>query len=419
MSQSMRMKDFAAGRSLPPPDSPRPITSERGAILIQAAIAALVLSAFTVFVVDYGMLWLSRRQAQNAADAGATAGALARAYDDLADPPSPGGIAVQSAALVAQTNPVWFEAPATVVSFDCPAGVTGGRCARVDVYRNGEFGSAPLPMIFGPLLGITSQGVRATAVAQVAVGNVTNCLRPFAIPDRWIEESPTPSTWTPDDVFNRYVEAGPGAGTLLDPNDDYSPPDVSGPGTGLTLTDSLGAEMTLMLGNPSANEPIIPGRFLPLDLPGSATYGENIASCNGRPVVIGQVLPTSAQATAPTTAGFDALIAQDPGASWNTTERTVQGSCAPACAPVSPRMVAIALYDIDLFQYRRATNDWSACPAGGRCVDIVNVVGFFVDRVEASGDVVGYLGNYPGLVSRATPALVAQSSFLKAMTLVR
>ena len=52
--------------------------SERGAILVQVALALLALVAFTMFVVDYGVFWVGRRQAQNAADASALAGALAK-----------------------------------------------------------------------------------------------------------------------------------------------------------------------------------------------------------------------------------------------------------------------------------------------------------------------------------------------------
>jgi uncharacterized membrane protein len=47
-----------------------------------------MLTALTAFVVDYGVLWVARRQAQNAADAGALAGATALAFDDVNYPPT-------------------------------------------------------------------------------------------------------------------------------------------------------------------------------------------------------------------------------------------------------------------------------------------------------------------------------------------
>ena len=160
--------------------------SERGAVLVQVAIAILVLTAMATFVVDHGILWVSRGQAQNAADAGALSGAIARAYDELTDPPASNGKAFNSAMGAALANNVWTAAPTAQVSWACPAGVAGS-CVRVDVYRNGEFGSTPLPTIFGKVLNISSQGVRATATARVATGNATNCMRPFAVADKWID----------------------------------------------------------------------------------------------------------------------------------------------------------------------------------------------------------------------------------------
>ena len=81
--------------------------SERGAVLVQVAIAILVLTAMATFVVDHGVLWVSRGQAQNAADAGALSGAIARAYDELTDPPASNGKAFMSAMGAALANNVW------------------------------------------------------------------------------------------------------------------------------------------------------------------------------------------------------------------------------------------------------------------------------------------------------------------------
>ena len=55
------------------------INGERGAITIHVSIALIALLAFSAFVIDYGSMWVSRRQAQNAADAGALAGAISLA----------------------------------------------------------------------------------------------------------------------------------------------------------------------------------------------------------------------------------------------------------------------------------------------------------------------------------------------------
>ena len=81
---------------------------ERGAILVQVAIAILVLTALSTFVVDHGILWVSRGQAQNAADAGALSGAVARAFDEQTDPPASNGQPYESAPGAA-LEPALFE----------------------------------------------------------------------------------------------------------------------------------------------------------------------------------------------------------------------------------------------------------------------------------------------------------------------
>ena len=62
-----------------------PHDRERGAILVHVVIGIIAFMAFSTFVVDYGTFWLSRRQAQNAADSGALAGASSLAFDDYQD----------------------------------------------------------------------------------------------------------------------------------------------------------------------------------------------------------------------------------------------------------------------------------------------------------------------------------------------
>ena len=392
-------------------------------MIVQAAMTMLVLLGLSVFVVDYGVLWVGRAQAQNAADASAVAGAIARAYDDSDEFPSlSSGVVAESVAQVVTKNQVWFEPPSFIVSYPvCPPGV-GYHCVRVDVHRDVESGNA-LPTFFGPVLGITSQGVRATATAQVAVGNGTTCLKPWAIPDKWIEHRPVDSSWTSDDVFEKYAENGPGAGTPLVPGDDYVPPQTD-PSMGMMFASDLGLEITLSFANPNpapgVHPPISPGFLLPLVLAGANTYEENIAGCNGRLAGFGEdfLLGTS-EMGATTTAGVNDLIALDPGASWDAGTNNVQGSCAPGCAPISPRLVALALFDVDRYQLMRATDDWTGCPDNTPCVRVTNILGFFLDQVNGGGGVDGYIARYPGLLSLDNPTLSATSSFLPAISLVR
>ena len=389
--------------------------SERGAILVQVVLASLVLFGFGAFVMDYGLFWVSRAEAQNAADAGAFAGAVARAYDDLADPPDPGGVVPQIASSVARQHRVWTLQPppgAVGVTFNCPADVAGGRCVRVDVYRDTEHGDA-LPTVFGPVWGITSQNVKATATAQVKVGDSTTCLRPWAIPDQWAENrKPTPE-------FDRYVFGAP-LNTLLvpPPLDQYDPPTAATTGTGRTTVEDPAITLTFA----PLSFPVLTGALQPIQLPGGNPYANEIAACIGNLVTVGQEMPVDAAATlAETTAGATALIALDPAARWNAFSRRIDSSCAPGCASLSPRLVPIALYDTDRYAAMLAAGDWGGCGALGPCVRIANIVGFFIDQIVGPGVIAGYLTSYPGLSTTGNlpPPLLSDSSFLKAVTLVR
>jgi Flp pilus assembly protein TadG len=401
------------------------LASERGAVLIQTAIAVTVMVGFGTFVADYGVLWIARHQAQNAADAGAMAGAIARAYDDFDDPPAVGGVADLNASQIAAANPVWGAPSAPVTSFTCPADIVAvdpnSRCVRVDAHRDGTDGSTALPTFFGPLLGITTQRVKATATARVHVANATNCLRPWAIPDRWVEANTDPA-------YQAYESP---SGAPLSSPDMYTPPTSTDGGlnsfrfaTSNGVLGDLGLPVTTTLYN-AITDPIVPGWIVPLDPPGS-TYAASRDACNGQSIAVGDSVPVSA--TLPVGFDFHNLYAPDSFASWNG--KAIDDSCAPSCSAnsVSPRLVAIAVFDVDIFQYRQATGDWSACPPasvscvpcpGGPlapCVSIVNIVGFFItDPLGASGN----LTSYPGLVPTDAPKLIPASSFLKAVTLVR
>ena len=399
----------------------RIVGDERGAVLVQVAIAILVLTAMATFVVDHGVLWVSRGQAQNAADAGALSGAIARAYDDLT--PTSNGMTQSSAMGAALANNVWNAAPTAQVSLACPPGI-GGSCVRVDVYRNGEFGSTPLPTIFGKLLNISSQGVRATATARVASGNSTNCMRPFAVADKWIEQS------VPNDAqFDHWGTKG----AELNPHDEYVPPSSTSAGSGFRLPDDFGQQITLKSGNPNAgSEPITPGWHLPVRLPGASggsDFSNAIANCIGKPVAIGEYLSLeNGVMNGPTNSGVDALVAKDSGASWDSANKRIKGSCAPGCAPVSPRVVPVAVFDIDEFQWRSESNDWTSawkthpadpCPAGGKCVRVANILGFFVDGMAGGGDVTGHLVSLPGEFVTGAPSVGGGASFLVKIQLVR
>jgi Flp pilus assembly protein TadG len=409
--------------------TPRPwrerAASEDGAILIHVAIALVVLIGFNTFVVDYGVMWVGRRMAQNSADAGALAGATALAFDDFEDR-SETGAAKTAANALALMNGVWGEAPenniATDVTFPTvPAVCADTSCIRVDVYRNQLRGNA-LPVLFGGSIGLTNQGVRAMAIARAAVANASDCLKPWAIPDKWLDRydpADNDQVWDTGDAFEKYVPNGRDKGTPLETPDVYTPATKDDPGTGFTVSDNLGLQLTLKAGSPQ--DAIAPGNFFPIDLPrvdegpitGGDKYRDNIASCNGTVIEVGDTLQTEpGNMVGPTKQGVEDLIALDPDAEWDPATKTVTNSCAQAatpCAARSPRIVAVPLFDPEVYEDGRQS--------GRVDLTIVKMLGFFIAEMQGN-EVVGYLTTAPGLLVGSEP-FDFDSAFLKTVLLVR
>ena len=122
--------------------------------------------------------------------------------------------------------------------------------------------------------------------------------------------------------------------------------------------------------------------------------------------------------------GFEDFIAHDPGAEWVpdpdgagpevahvdlTNSCAITSSCPGANPSWTPRMVALAVFDVDAYLAGKA--------AGKSLLKVVNILGFFVDRMDGN-NVIGYLTHYPALATGAGPIDPA-ASFTKAVVLVR
>src|SRR5436190_19580104 len=94
--------------------------SESGISLIHVALLLFVMMGLSMFVTDYGVLWLARGQAQNAADAGAMAAAVSLAFDDPNNF-SATGPAYLAARNSATSNNIFGTAPTTVEIYLDPA----------------------------------------------------------------------------------------------------------------------------------------------------------------------------------------------------------------------------------------------------------------------------------------------------------
>jgi len=411
--------------------------SERGAILIMTAIALFALVAFSAIVVDYGILWSARGQAQTSADAGALAGAIAISKGASND------VSRTTASVLASQTPVWGEvtdAADVVVStlpYPCPASAGGGSegCIRVDVMRGapdaqGTAHTNALPVFFATMLGITQQGVRATATAQVTSGNAVRCIKPWGIADKWQDNSGTNlAGWDQQDAFDPGVDV-------------YIPPSSLST-TGFTVANHKGMQMALKGDHSSwlagwSNEIQFPGAT------GSSDYEAVIVGCPsfvpevgfyaGQPCndkddedpARGCLRVKQGVSQGPTTSGVDTLVGYDDDAYWNGSE--IAGSDFAE----SPRIVPIPLFDPQDF----IVNQAGSCSGSNCVIKVVNIMGFFVEGVckdvedqgrlesttycnDKNKDIVGRLMSYVGSVRGGAGNVPTPNSFIQVVRLVR
>ena len=356
------------------------------------AFVAMGFMAFltaTTLAIDVGMYMAARSQAQNAADAGALAGAVALGFNDF-DNRNVGGPAVSAAISAAQSNAMIGAAPSVL-----PADVTFpndplGHPTRVkvSVYRNSERDNE-IPTIFGRFFGVDTVGISASATAEAAQANAVTCVKPFMIPDRWAESS---GTFDPmSSTFRMYDNRG----NLLPlgQRDVYVPANQSGY-TGYT-DDDRGTQLILRAGTGSNIEPTayqswsMPGNN---GLIGGEWYRHNISGCNTEIINIDLNNPLyltqePGAMEGPTNQGIDELIALDPNAHWETGCRCVRGSNQS----ISPRITPLPLYD---------PKKYAEGKANGRNADfwLANILGFFIDRRQGN-QVYGYITPIGGMIN--------------------
>ena len=449
---------------------------ERGAILIHVAFALLALIAFCAFVIDMGMMWVSRGQAQNAADAGALAGAVSMMRNTIVPTEN-----AKSAFQWANNNVIFGQLSSTSnvrVTFSgaaagscgtscdvlttlppCAPGKPG--CVRVDIFRNapdrpyrgGATLGNPIPTLFGPMIGITEQRVRSTATAQVSSGNQIKCVLPFAVIDRWADNyDPTPVTtyfpndnlsgtagWTANDVFQPTAS----------PADVYIPPyDGNTNHTGWKVTADYGRQLILKDGSTGNYSS---GWSQMVCLQGANCSGSDIrdwlTTCNPQPIGIataanpctavdmthGCIDVKTGVAQGPVTQGVNNAIGTDSSAVWNPT---ADGPNGPGTGAVtggqgmsSPRIRGMVIIDINHYAASGCT--------GGTCIGkVANIIGFFLEGmcndVAAAGrldtgmacddptkDVVGRIVTLPAQYVSGTGEVEDDASFVKVVRLVR
>lgn len=368
---------------------------ERGMSLIIVGVGMMAFMAAGMLAVDVGMLMTSRGQAQNAADAGAFAGAIALAYNDYADR-SASGPAVTGAIAAARANAVMNQ-PVSITAADVefpndPSGEPNR--VAVTVRRTAARGN-PLSTFMAGIFGVASADIGATATAESVKANAESCVKPWAIPDKW-QEIQTP-TWDTSDTFTAFP-ANPSV--FPDKFRDVTRTTYSGYGP-----TSVGLPIRL---TPQVDNTIDPDMYYALRLPGAvgeADFVSNIEGCSSSKMKIGDALTVESGATTnDTVQAVTDLIARDPGAYWNSASNRVISSQNP-----SPRTVVVPVYDPLYFDQGKQAGNFTQ-------IRISNFVGFFIDRVEGD-DVIGRIVPVAGLLDSGGPAPIG--SFARAIRLVQ
>jgi Flp pilus assembly protein TadG len=287
---------------------------ERGMSFVFIGMGFMSFLAASTLAIDVGMLMTARTQAQTAADAGALAGAVALAYNSATNFSS-SGPAVQGALSAARSDLVMGQ-QVSIQSGDVtflPDPATGNTTrVQVTVYRSSVRGN-PVPTMIGRIFGISSADISATAVAEAIPANASNCVKPFAIPDKWTEKQTAP--WDTSDSFNAAI---------LPPT--FSP-DVYKTVLDATYTGYKRSNVGLQINMLPATGQIQASQYYALDFSGS--YQGNIENCAAAKVTIGDKIAALPLNNSQTYSGVQALINRDPGAYWDTANNKVVSGIRP------------------------------------------------------------------------------------------
>ena len=373
---------------------------ESGMSYVFIGLGMMAFLSASMLAIDVGMLMTSRNQAQNSADAGALAGATALYFNDWNNRTA-SGPAVTQAVDAAKANDV-MAADVSINPADVtfPVGPTGiSNRVQTMVYRTGSRGN-PVSTWIAKFFGMPTADIVATATAEASQANAMTCVKPFTIPDRWIEKQ-TPG-WTEDDTYDAFNNKGV---PLANP-DIYIGADKSGY-TGYNMQRDKG---TLLMIRAGTGNDITPSFYFSLaikGITGGAEYDWNIANCNTSHMQWGELLVQEpGNMMGPTVSGIQLLYDKDPGAYWDFASQSVKGSAYGH----SPRVFPIPLYDPIYYDEGKRN---------GRMADlkVANWIGFFLESVQGN-NIYGRITPIAGIIDKgAGPAPV--NAFPMAIRLVK
>jgi Flp pilus assembly protein TadG len=378
----------------------RLIRNEAGMSLVFVGMSLMALLSASMLAIDVGMLMTARSQAQNSADAGALAGATALVYDDY-DDRTDTGPSKTNAINAATANSVMSGQVSVFASDVDFLEDETGEPNRVKVtVRRSAARENPVQTLIASFFRMDTADIGATATAEASPANAMTCVKPFTIPDRWIEKQDPP--WDPSDTFDMYDSKGK---PLANP--DVYIPATSSSYTGYNAERDKGMTILLKSDNDSKINPSI---YYPWAIPGNSgasDYRRDIAGCNQTIMGFGEILqPEPGNMTGPTKQGMDDLIDKDPTAYWDENENRVVSPKHP-----SPRVVAIPLFDPDFYESGKHGGKNASFKA-------VNYLGFFIEEMRGN-EVYGRITPIGGLRKGSGYGEAPEGAFPKVIRLVK
>jgi len=344
----------------------RTSVGQNGSVAVLVGLSLVILAGMSALAVDYGYLEYKRSQLQNAADAAALAGAnvllqYGTKLSQVTDTSVTYGQANLSESdaknLAIRDSDVTFPNTATVQA------VVGRTTARGN----------PVEMFLGRVLGWNTQDITAHSKAALFCSGGSNCLKPWSPPAKF--------TWNDTcDTNKKYYNNG-----QLDAESTCEMNSVEVQGY---TNDDVGTQILLKFGD--ATSVVTPGHYQPVDYPavnrgtpqtGADMYRTNIAGCSGsnntRVSINDQLEIEPGNMVGPTQQGLTDLIAQDPGATWNDSTKSIENS-AFSNPMQSPRVALIPFYDPRFPQV-----------SGRNMITVYQLGAVFIEAANGSGDVTG------------------------------
>jgi hypothetical protein len=321
------------------------LRDEEGASVIMVAVAIVIVFGFAVVAIDMSLIQLAKTQLQNAADAGALAGATAMALTSGSQTDKEAA-ATAEAIRVCSLNVALQEIDRSVMI--TPDKVTFPQPTLVRVTTGtGDYVTTYFLRVLDPALPNQDEITATDGDGEYDPGE------PFT-------DENGDSVWNPAELYDPEI-------------------------TGYKAPDHVGDPITLKLRNSNKSPRMCfyyAVRFGPVSCDtvytGADIYQEWICpECEPFIVMIGDQLQMEpGMMVGPTNAGLECLIALDPGAQWDPGTETVINSAYAT----SPRIIKAPAFD--------PTLGVQNCH-GVDCVTVTKIIVLFVEADAGSGEIVG------------------------------